>query len=145
MRPFVLTEEMIRTTVGRIHGPGVRYTLERMTEFDRDYYSPRGMLTLPVYKVTVDDEVHTCHYFNPETLYHSQVDDNRRLRGVLYGGLHSLNFKWLKDRPVVWNMVMYLLLAGGTFLSITGVALTLGWLGRQWRCRTKKSIVIKRS
>lgn len=132
VRPFVLTGEMIREAVGRIHGPEVRYSLEQITEFDRNYYSPRGMLTLPVYKVTVDDEVHTCHYFNPETLYHSQFDDNRRLRSVLYGGLHSLNFKWLKDRPVVWNVVMYLLLAGGTFLSLTGVALTLGWLGRQW-------------
>lgn len=136
VRPFVLTGEIIRATLGRIHGPEVRYTLERITEFDRDYYSPRGMLTLPVYKAMVEDEVHTCHYFNPETLYHSQVDDNHRLRNLLYKGLHCLGFKWLKDRPVLWNVIMYLLLAGGTFLSLTGVALTLGWLGRLWRRAT---------
>lgn len=73
------------------------YTLEWMTDWDDDYFSRRNMLTLPVYKVVIDDELHTRHYFNPETLYHRQIDDNGRLRGVLYSGLHSLNFKFLPN------------------------------------------------
>ena len=101
-----------------------------MTDWDSDYYSHRGMLTLPVYKVVVSDELHTRHYFNPETLYHRQIDDNSRLRGILYSGLHRLNFKFLVDRPIVWNVVMYVLLIGGTFLSLSGVVLMLKWLGR---------------
>ena len=28
-------------------------------------------------------------------------------------GLHRLNFKFLVDRPIVWNVVMYVLLIGG--------------------------------
>ena len=91
------------------------------------------MLTLPVYKVMVEYELHTCHYFNPKTLYHRQIDDNSRLRGVLYSGLHSLNFKYLADRPFFWNVLMYSLLIGGSFLSLTGVVLTLGWLRRKLR------------
>lgn len=127
---FRLTEELVKETVARLHGKEAEFSVEWMTEYDGDYHSRRGMLTLPVYKVVVDDELHTRHYFNPETLYHSRVDDNRRLKGVLYGGLHSLNFRCLTDRPVLWNIVMYVLLTGGTFLSLTGVVLTLKWLVR---------------
>lgn len=128
VKPFRLTEGMVRKTVERLHGREAGYTLEWMTEFDEDYYSRRGMLTLPVYKVVVNDELHTRHYFNPKTLYHRQMNDNDRLRGVLYNGLHSLNFKCLTDCPVLWNTVMYILLVGGIFLSLTGVVLTLQWL-----------------
>lgn len=131
--PFRITEEMVRETIVRIHGKEVKYSLERMTEFDKDYYSRRGMLSLPVYKVIVDDELNTRHYFNPETLYHRLTDDNGRLKGLLYQGLHSLNFKYLTDRPVLWNIVMYVLMIGGTFLSLSGVVLTLKWLGRKWK------------
>lgn len=133
LSPFKLTEEMVLETVYRIHGKDIRYTLEWLTGWDDDYHSRRGMLTLPVYKVVVEDELHTCHYFNPETLYHRQVDDNTRLKGLLYSGFHSLNFKFLAERPVLWSVVMYVLLLGGTFLSLSGVVLTLQWLGRKIR------------
>lgn len=136
--PFRLTEAMVREAVEAVHGRQADYTLEWMTEYDGDYYSRRGMLTLPVYKVVVADELHTHHYFNPQTLYHRQVDDNGRLRGVLYRGLHSLNFRVLTDRPVLWNVVMYVLLIGGTFLSLTGVVLTFGWLKRVLRRLKRK-------
>lgn len=128
LRPFRLTENNIREAVQRIHGTETAYTVEWLTDWDADYYSRRGMLTLPVYKVVVNDDLHTCHYFNPETLYHRQIDDNGRLRGLLYSGFHSLNFKFLTERPLLWNIVMYVLLIGGTFLSLSGVVLTLKWL-----------------
>ena len=133
LSPFTLTEEMVRETVREIHGQDTPYTLEWMTDWDDDYFSRRNMLTLPVYKVVIDDELHTRHYFNPETLYHRQIDDNGRLRGVLYSGLHSLNFKFLAERPLLWNVVMYVLMLGGTFLSLSGVVLTFKWLGRKIR------------
>lgn len=130
LSPFRLTEALVKETVQKIHGKDIPYTVTWMTDWDSDYYSRRRMLTLPVYKVVVGDELHTRHYFNPETLYHRQIDDNSRLRGILYSGLHSLNFKFLVDRPIVWNVVMYVLLIGGTFLSLSGVVLMLKWLGR---------------
>lgn len=129
--PFCLTEERVREAVQRIHGQEVSYTIEWLTNWDDDYYSRRGMLTLPVYKVVVDDEFHTRHYFHPETLYHRQVDDNGRLKGLLYQGFHSLNFKFLAERPLLWNLLMYVLLLGGSFLSLSGVVLTLKWLKRK--------------
>lgn len=138
LAPFRLTEEMVHETVQRIHGVKTSYAVEWLTEWDDDYYSRRGMLTLPVYKVVVEDDVHTHHYFNPETLYHKQIDDNGRLRGVLYSGLHSLNFRSLAERPLLWNVLMYTLLLGGTFLSLSGVVLTLAWLRRMWRKLAKR-------
>ncbi|MDE7074207.1 MAG: PepSY domain-containing protein [Odoribacter sp.] len=131
--PFRLTEPMIHEAVHRMHGSEVPYSVEWLTDWDNDYYSRRGMLTLPVYKVVLQDEVHTHHYFNPETLYHRRIDDNSRLRGLLYGGFHSLNFRFLAERPLLWNMLMYTLLLGGTFLSLSGVVMTFGWLRRMWR------------
>ena len=128
--PFRLTEAMVNETVQKIHGKDISYSITWMTDWDDDYHSRRNMLSLPVYKVVVGDELHTRHYFNTETLYHRQVDDNGRLRGILYGGLHSLNFKFLTDHPVLWNILMYVLLIGGSFLSLSGVVLTLKWLGR---------------
>ena len=51
----------------------------------------------------------------------------------MYSGLHSLNFKFLAERPLLWNVVMYVLMLGGTFLSLSGVVLTFKWLGRKIR------------
>lgn len=138
IRRFVLTEEMIRRTVREAHGDSVAYTMEQITEYDDDYFSRKSTLPLPVYRVIVADEEHTRHYFHPETLLHRQVTDDGRLRSFLYGGLHSLNFKFLADHPVLWNIVMYLLLLGGTFLSLTGVVLTVKWVGRIGRKSLKK-------
>ena len=133
-RLFILTEERIRSEMQKMYGDSIRWKMELITEFDNDYFSrKREPNSLPVYRVSVDDDMHTRHYFNPETLYHRQIDDNGRLRGVLYSGLHSLNFKFLAERPLLWNVVMYVLMLGGTFLSLSGVVLTFKWLGRKIR------------
>lgn len=128
---FVLTEEMIRKAVSDLHGDSVNYTIDLLAEYDKDYFSRKGSLPLPVYRVIVDDDLHTRHYFDTRTLLHRQVNDDGRLRGLLYSGFHSLNFKFLADRPVLWNIVMYILLLGGTFLSFTGCVLTVKWLIRK--------------
>lgn len=133
LSPFVLTEEMVRETVREIHGKDTPYTLEWMTDWDDDYFSRRNMLALPVYKVVIADELHTCHYFNPVTLYHRQTDDDGRLKGILFRGLHSLNFRFFAGHPFLWNVVMYALMLGGTFLSLSGVVLTFNWLMRKIR------------
>ena len=109
-----------------------------MEEHDQYYYNGRkSKAPLPVYRVILDDELYTRYYYNPQTLSQRRTDDNSRLRHFLYGGLHSLNFRFLTDRPVLWNIVMFTLLAGGTLLSFTGVLLSVKWIKR----KIKKTVI----
>lgn len=138
VRPFVLTEEMIHSAVKQMHGGEVAYSIDWMEEHDQYYYNGRkSKAPLPVYRVILDDELHTRYYYNPQTLSQRRTDDNSRLRHFLYGGLHSLNFRFLTDRPVLWNIVMFTLLAGGTLLSFTGVLLSVKWIKR----KIKKTVI----
>lgn len=126
IRPFVLTEQMIRQELNQIYGDSITYALELISEYDNEYYARRKHpAPLPVYRVIINDEMNTRYYFHPETLAQRRTDDNSRLRRLLYGGFHSLNFKFLTDRPVLWYIVMFTLLTGGTILSLTGVILSV--------------------
>lgn len=132
VRPFILTEEMVRREMQKIYGDSVRWNMELISKYDEDYFSRKqNPDALPVYRVIVEDHMHTRHYFNPQTLHQQRIDDDGRTRHLLYRGLHCLDFKFLTDRPWLWNIVMYTLMLGGTFLSITGVVLTFRWMIRK--------------
>lgn len=134
VRPFRLTEEMIRQEAVRMYGDSIPYRLEWLTTYDEDYYGrKKERVPLPVYRIVADDEMHTRHYYDPLTLMQRRVDDDGRLRRLLYSGLHSLDFKFLADRSVLWHIVMYVLLIGGSFLSLTGVVLSMKWVIRKVR------------
>lgn len=139
VRSFVLTEKMVDKTVSSSLSNGLTYCLEVLNQED-DYYFGRkkSRLTFPVYRVIVDDELHTRYYYNPKTLSVQHIDDNTRLRRFLYNGLHSLHFKFLTDRPWLWNIAMFTLMIGGTFLSLTGVILSFKWLRRKLRKYTNQ-------
>lgn len=132
--PFRLAEEWIRQDATRQLGDSVKWTLTLMTDYDSDYYArKKDRVPLPVYRVVADDYMHTHIYYQPETLVMRRIDDDSRLRSLLYGGLHRLNLKWLTDRPVLWHIVMFTLLIGGSLLSLTGVAVSLKWIIRSLR------------
>lgn len=137
---FMLTEEMVHTDLKQIYGDSIPYSVTLISEYDDYYYSRKKQRApLPVYRAIVEDEMHTRHYYNPKTLSQQRIDDNTRIRKLLYGGFHSLNFKFLTDRPVLWNILMFTLLIGGSFLSFTGVVLSVKWI-----IRKVKKIIRKR-
>lgn len=132
--PFRLTEEMISREAARMYGDSISYRLEWLTGYDEDYYGrKKERLPLPVYRLSADDALHTRHYYDPVTLMQRRFDDESRLRRLLYNGLHALDFKFLVDRPALWYIVMYVLLIGGSFLSFTGVVLSVKWVIRKVR------------
>ena len=138
---FMLTEEMVRKEVRKTYGDSIPYRMELIHEYDTDYFSlKKEEHSLPVYRIIVDDPMHTRHYYNPQTLAQRQIDDDGRTRHLLYRGLHCLEFKFLTDHPILWNIVMYFLMIGGTFLSLTGVVLTYKWLSRKIRKAFRKII-----
>jgi hypothetical protein len=142
VKPFVITEEMVRRDMERQYRDSIPYTIELINEFDRDYHQRKVTPTsLPVYRVIVDDYMHTRWYYNPATLESRRFDDDTRTRNWLYHKLHTLDFKFLTDRPVLWNIVMYALMLGGTVLSVTGVVLSVKWIVRGIRKLFRKKPV----
>ncbi len=134
VRAFRLTEEMIQKDLIRKYGDSAFFVVERLTAYDADYFSLKtNHNSLPVYRVCLNDELHTRLYYNPTTLTLRRIDDNSRIRHILYRGLHCLEFKFLTDRPWLWSFTMYTLMIGGTGLSLTGVVLSIKWFVRKIR------------
>ena len=129
--PFIITEEMVRNDMEQQYRDSIPFTIELISEFDKDYH-PRKVTetSLPVYRVLVNDFMHTRYYYNPATLDVKRIDDDTRTRNWLYHKLHTLDFKFLTDHPVLWDIVMYGLMIGGTLLSVTGVVLSVKWIVR---------------
>lgn len=131
--PFVLTPEMIDVNITAAYGD-IPYTIELIHEHDDQYFSvKKGKAPLPVYRIILEDELHTRFYYNPKTLSQQRLDDNSRLKRFLYGGLHSFNLNFLSDKPILWNILMYTFMIGGTLLSLTGVVLSYRYLSRKLR------------
>lgn len=134
---WLLTESTIRRTLEAIHGPGTAMHIVSLTEPDDYYISRKRNLEFPVWKVTLDNPDHSCYYIHPATGATRYVNDTSRWRHWMYPALHSLNIKWLVDHPVLWNLVMWGLLIGGTIVSLSGVWLGIRYILRKIRhlCR----------
>ena len=137
-RQFRVTEEMIYAAVEKLAGDSIRYSITKMNEYDHYYISRRkGRLPLPVYKVTMETKGNDVYYYNLESETPQHYDDNGRWRRWTFRGLHRLDFKFLLDRPVLWTVVMWTLLLGCTFVSLSGIILSVKYLIRL--ARRKKS------
>lgn len=129
---FVLTTELVEGKAAKTF-PNTPLKVTTITEYDSEYFTRTGRMTpLPAIRVEyLGDELHTVEYYDPKGLGVRTYDDNSRLHNLLYGKLHRLSFKWLTDHVWLWYSVMFLLLAGGSALSITGLIMALQWLGRK--------------
>lgn len=138
IRPFRITEEFIFAAVRRLAGDSATYTITKMDEYDNYYISRRHSLPLPVYKVTFDNKAKDCYYYNLESFHPIHYDTNSRWKRWLYRGLHSLDFKFLVERPLLWTIVIWTLLLGGAVVSFTGIVLSVKYIIRLIR---RKKIV----
>ncbi len=107
---------------------------QRLEAYDAYYIDRRGRKPLPVERVELEDG--STHYINLKTgrVEASYVTLSRWNRW-LYHGLHSLDLPWLYQYRPLWDVLMLLLLAGGTALSFTSVV--IGW--RRLVRKTKRS------
>ena len=97
-----------------------------VTEYESYYLDRHNRLPLPVLFFQLNDEDHSMCYVDPKTArivrsynYHS------RWNRWLYHGLHSIDLPWLYKYRPAWDIVVLLLLAGGSALSLT--SLLLAW------------------
>ena len=107
--------------------PGVRVEqVEWLTEYDAYYTDRHGEKRLPMLRVRFADEAKTWLHIDPYSarLFESYVTTSRVERW-LYHGLHSLDFPLLYKYRPAWDIVVLLLMAGGTALCVTSV--WIGW------------------
>lgn len=135
LRPLALTCAQVTSAIRRIHGPRAHLGTELMTDYDTYYLDRRRRLELPVWRVRVADADHTTYYISPTTGRLREYSDHRRAGYWMYNGLHSLRFRFLTERPALWSVVMWVLLLGGTAVSVSGFVLGLRYLSRLFRRR----------
>lgn len=131
--PLCLTERQVTDAVRRIHGEQTSFRTEWLTEFDAYYVSRKRPLPLPVYRITVQDEAGSAYYIDPASGAYRYVNRDARYMHWMYPALHSFAVPWLVKHPVIWNMVMWGLMLGGTAVSLTSLALSLGLVKRKVR------------
>ncbi len=108
---------------------------EILTEYDSYYYGRNSRLQmappLPVLRVDFDDVAGSRYYLSLQTGELEFVSHRaNRTERWLYRGLHSLDFNFLYPYRPAWDVVVWLLLAGGLLLSLLGAYLGLVRVGR---------------
>ena len=134
--PLLLTEKVVKDKYTSQHKEPI--TLSVMTEYDNYYVDRKNKLPLPVYKVDVSDADKTTYYVNPQTGDVRSFTTKGRMQKWMYQGLHSFNFKFLAEHPILWNIVMWVTMIGGTLVSLSGVLLSYKYLRRKYKRLTRK-------
>jgi uncharacterized iron-regulated membrane protein len=117
-RPDPLQSAQVEALLKQLE-PGVR-SFDRLETGDAYYYGHRDKtVELPVYRAILGDAQQTRLYINPVTGAVRPVDAPTRRYRWWVEGLHDLDFRGLRWRPL-WDIVTLLLLAGVTALAITG-------------------------
>jgi hypothetical protein len=129
-------EELLAALASQVPRERIKNVRE-VREYENYYVDRHGVKPLPVLYLEIAgasaDEGTSGHYLDPKsgTIVSSFTTLSRANRW-LYHGLHSLDFPFLYKYRPLWDIVVILLLAGGTALSVTSV-----WIG--WK-RVEKRI-----
>jgi len=126
-----LQADYLRHSICEIHGQDTQVDVELLTSYDYYYISRKRNLDLPVWKVTVEDIDNSCYYINPTTGAYRYINNTSRWRHWMYPALHSYSIPFLANNPVLWNIIMWGTMLGGTIVSLTGVVLGYRYLIRK--------------
>ena len=130
VRSLKLTEEQVMGVIEEIHGREQAIHIEWLDHYDTYYLPKKYRAALPVWKVTIDDVDGSTYYIHPYRGTSRYMDRAARWQHWAYPALHSLNFRVLTERPWLWHTVMWILMLGGSFVSLSGVYLALRCLLR---------------
>jgi hypothetical protein len=101
-------------------------------QYDAYYLDRDGELPLPVLRLRLNDSQRSLVYVDMRTArVVASYSAEGRVNRWLYHGLHSLDLPWLYRYRPLWDIVMLLLLGGGTALSVTAVIISGQFLGRK--------------
>lgn len=126
-----LNEADCRKAVQQVHEASERVNAMMMNNYDNYYISQKRAMPLPVCKVTVEDADRSTYYINPRTGDCRYFNTNRRAGKWMYTGLHALNLPFFVAHPMLRLAIMWVLMLGGTIVSVTGLLLTIRYLRRK--------------
>jgi hypothetical protein len=97
-----------------------------VTQYESYYIDRHNTLPLPAIFVQLADKEQSAFYIDPKTaqIVAGNNSYSRRNRWF-YHGLHSMDFPWLYKYRPAWDILVLMLLIGGSSLSVT--ALILAW------------------
>lgn len=133
LKPLSVTEQMIKDKLSKTHSEPI--TITELHEYDNYYVGTSNHLPLPVYKAELADADNSTYYINPKNGNTRYFNTNTKVRRWSYQVLHSWELGFLVKRPVLWNIVMWVTMIGGTLVSLTGV-----WLGLKYIKRKSKRL-----
>jgi len=123
--------QIITAAMGRLTGNMAPSALNFIYQEDNYYYSKHNDSKLPVLRIEYDDPDKTWYYINPSSgAVVLKNTHSRRINRWLYHGLHSLDFFNFQHHRPLWDILIVLLLAGGTGVSITGLIMALKRISR---------------
>lgn len=103
-----------------------------MTEYDAYYLDRVNELPLPVIFARADDEEKSTYYVDPKTARIVQsYNSHSRWNRWLYHGLHSIDLPLLYKHRPLWDILVLILLVGGTSLCVTSLILAVIVLRRK--------------
>ncbi len=133
IKDLSLNEQDIKERLALVHSEPV--TLSLMTEYDNYYVGLSDHLPLPVYKAEIDDADGSTYYINPKNGNTRYFNTNTKVRRWSYQALHSFKFKLTAENKILWNIIMWTTMIGGTIVSVSGV-----WLGFRYLKRKVKKL-----
>jgi hypothetical protein len=114
----------------------VRY----LSDYDSYYYARNNRNpVLPVYRATVNDEDRTLVYVSADTgEVTGRASREFRIRRWLAIGPHAWDWPFLLRRPALWNAVSVTLIAGGLWVTLSGL-----YLGIQFMAASRKTVRLR--
>lgn len=98
----------------------------------------KGADQLPVWKISVQDKDNSCYYINPLTAKIQYVNNTSRWKYWMYTALHRLRIPGLNSNTTLRKTCIWILLLGGTVVSLTGVILSIKYINRKYSKRNNK-------
>lgn len=109
----------VKAKLSEVHAEEI--IISTIREYDNYYVDREYKLPLPVYKAEVVDKNHVTYYLKTENGNIRYFNTNTKVRRWAYQILHSFELGFLVKHPVLWNIIMWATMIGGTLVSITGV------------------------
>lgn len=126
--PAPLTQDEIAAGLSAKGGLLASGKLDLLTAEDDYYYGHKQSVDLPVWHVTLTDPDQTYVYINATTGDARIIDATAKRYRWWESGLHSLDFAFMRARPV-WDIVTLILLAAVTLACATGAWLSFTRIG----------------
>ncbi|MGA2602502.1 MAG: PepSY domain-containing protein [Bryobacteraceae bacterium] len=126
------TEQIIGAVKQAAAPTGIAAT-RLVTAYEPYYVDRENRMPLPAVYVQLNDAGRSSYYIDPRTGMVVQSYGTRsRWNRWLYHGLHSIDLPWLYSHRPAWDIVVILLLLGGTSLSITSLSIAWSLLRRKF-------------